>query len=281
MTELQAGLIGDHISRSRLAAALQIMCADHGLGFAFQMIDSAETPDFDFAATVAACRANGWTGVTVTHPYKAAAAAYAGDTATPDVRLLGASNTLIFGEAPTAHNTDFTGFLAAWQAVFGTRKPGRVAMAGAGGVARALGPALAQLGAQDIAIWDLDAGQATDLATRIGAQARAIPLDQAGAAIRAANGLVNATPLGMTYHPGSAFDPGLIGPQDWAFDAVYTPTDTAFLQAAGAQGLALLSGFDLFRFMAMKSFQAYTGRPADPAHTLPKLDALRPTEDRP
>ena len=278
MSVLQAGLIGDHISQSRLSAALDIMCRDHGMTLDFTMIDSAATPDFDFTATVEDCRARGWHGVTVTHPYKSAAAEFAGDDAPEDIRMLGASNTLTFRPGLSAHNTDFSGFLTAWQAIFADRKPGRVAMAGAGGVARALGPALARLGATDIAIWDTDPARARALADRIGGVARAVGMDQAGAVMDAADGLVNATPLGMTYHPGSAFDPAHIGGQAWAFDAVYTPADTEFLQAAGAAGLALLGGFDLFRYMALKSFEAYTGLVPDPAQTLPKLDALRPTE---
>ncbi|MEX0285304.1 MAG: shikimate dehydrogenase [Paracoccaceae bacterium] len=281
MTILRAGLIGDHISQSRLSRGLRLMCEDHGMTLEFEMIDSAKTAGFDFADTLRTCRNAGWTGVTVTHPYKADAAAFAGGAAPDEVRLLGASNTLIFKPDLTAHNTDYTGFLSAWHHVFAGRSPGRVAMAGAGGVARALGPALARLGATDIAIWDTDMDRAQALVTRIGGPARAVPLEQAAKATAAADGLVNATPLGMTYHPGSAFDPAWIGPQSWAFDAVYTPTDTTFLKNCDAQGLAILSGFDLFRFMAMNSFEAYTGLTPDPAHTLPRLDALRPTEDNP
>ena len=278
MTALRAGLIGDHISASRLSKALAIMCEEAGLTLDFEMIDSALDPAFDFDATVAACRAKGWTGVTVTHPYKTAAAHLAGDEADPVVSRLGASNTLIFGPKIAAHNTDFSGFQGAWRHVFGPRTPGRVAMAGAGGVARAVGPALADLGAEEIALWDLEPDRAEALARVIGPKARAIPASQAAEAIRAADGLVNATALGMTYHLGSAFDPKLIGPQRWAFDAVYTPTDTAFLITAAEAGLDILSGFDLFRFMAIASFEAYTGLSPDTAATLTALAPLRPQE---
>lgn len=81
----------------------------------------------------------------------------------------------------------------------------------------------------------------------------------------------------MREYPGSAFEPGLLGPQAWAFDAVYTPTDTAFLMEAKAAGLATLSGFSLFQHMAIGSFAAYTGITPDADAVLPKLDALRPS----
>jgi len=279
MSILKAGLIGEHISRTRLPFALEIMCEVHDLTLEFELIDTAERPGFDFVSTVDSLRAAGWTGVTVTHPYKTNAADYAGDGMLADLRGLGASNTLIFGDTLTGHNTDYTGFIGAWQAQM-DGAPGRVAMAGAGGVARALGPALARLGATDIAIWDRDATRAADLVGLIGPVSRVVPFEDAGEFIAQANGLVNATPLGMREYPGSAFDAGLLGAQDWAFDAVYTPTDTLFLLDAAAAGLKPLTGFSLFQHMALGTFAAYTGIKPDAATILPKLETLRPKENQ-
>ncbi|MCK0166279.1 shikimate dehydrogenase [Jannaschia sp. S6380] len=269
---LRCGLIGTHIGASRLARALAIMCADHGLTLDFTPIDTAGSEAFDFEETVDMLRLDGWTGVTVTHPWKTHAADWAGDALIADIRTLGAANTLTF--APVAgHNTDYSGFLSAW-AQRTDAAPGRVAVAGAGGVARAVVPALIALGADSVLVWDRDARTAERLAADTGATA--IPAATAADAILAADGLVNCTPMGMGTNGGTAFDPDLIGPQGWAFDAVYTPTETPFLQAARRGGLDVMTGFDLFRFMAMKSFQAYTGIAPDPATTLPKLDQLQP-----
>lgn len=277
MNTLKAGLIGEHISRTRLPFALEIMCDIHGLTLEFELIDTADRPGFDFVTTVDGLRAAGWTGVTVTHPYKTNAAEYAGDGMLPDLRGLGASNTLIFSEPLTGHNTDYTGFIGAWEAQM-DGVPGRVAMAGAGGVARALGPALARLGATDIAIWDRDAKRAADLVGLVGPVARHVAFEDAEKVTAQANGLVNATPLGMREYPGSAFDAGLLGAQDWAFDAVYTPTDTQFLLDAAAAGLKPVTGFSLFQHMALGTFAAYTGIKPDAALVLPKLETLRPKE---
>ncbi len=276
MRVLRAGLIGDHISQTRLPAALDIMCRANGVALEFELIDTAGRPDFEFFDCVEGLQAAGWSGVTVTHPYKADAAAYAGDAMAVDLRRLGAANTLLFGSEVIGFNTDFTGFLSAWRSEMTVQAVGRVAMAGAGGVARALGPALAELGAERITIWDVSEDRATELASMIGPTAQAIPADSAGDAIRKADGLVNATPLGMAYHPGTAFPEILIEGQSWVFDAVYTPTDTSFLKSCAASNLKILSGFDLFRHMAIRSFEAYTGISPDPEQVLPKLQALRP-----
>ncbi len=278
MTILRAGLIGAGIGQSRLSAALKLMCHAHGMDLDFTPIDTASKTDFDFDRTVDDLRAQGWHGVTVTHPHKVQARAYAGPAMGPEFRHLSAANTLTFRPELAGHNTDFTGFLGAWKSVMGNQTPGRVAMAGAGGVARAIAPALLELGASEISIWDPTPGLADALAVEVGDRATAIPMSGSTATIPRANGLVNATPLGMTGHPGSAFSPDLIGEQSWAFDAVYTPTDTEFLMIAHNRRVKTLTGFDLFRFMAIRSFTAYTGIAPDPATVLPKLDALRPRE---
>ncbi len=279
MKTLRTGLIGAGIARSRFGAALGLMCADHRINLEFQAIDSAEVADFDFAATLSTCRDKGWHGVSVTHPFKPAAARLAGPAAPPEVRALGACNTLVFGPPMRAANTDYSGFLDAWRAVFATRAPGRVVIAGAGGVARAIAPALAALGAARIDIYDPQDGLAADLAARTGAAANAVSRADLPGAIGTADGLVNATPLGMTGHPGSSFAPELIGAQHWAFDAVYTPIETEFLTHARAAGLAILSGFELFRFMAMRSFAAYTGQVPERAKTLAALNQLKPLQE--
>jgi len=82
--------------------------------------------------------------------------------------------------------------------------------------------------------------------------------------------------MGMVEYPGSAFDEADLGDQNWAFDAVYTPIDTDFLQAASKAGLQVVTGFDLFRHMALGSFAALTGVTPDPAEILPRLEALKP-----
>ncbi len=270
---LRAGLIGAHISRTRLPAALEIMCDAHGMGLDFELIDTADVKAFDFDATVHGLINRGWSGVTVTHPYKTNAARYAEEGMHPDVAHLGACNTLVFGEYLIGYNTDYTGFLAAFAQV---ADRGAVVMAGAGGVARSIGAALVSLGVSDLAIYDRDTLRAKDLAFSIGPPARAIPSSEFESAVLGASGLVNATPMGMAEYPGSAFDSDFIGGQVWAFDAVYTPTDTAFLKDAEAAGLHVVTGFDLFRHMAIRSFVAYTGLAVDEDDILPKLEALRP-----
>lgn len=275
--EVAGGLIGEHISRTRLPAALKILCAEYGYELTFELIDSANRAAFDFRATVDEVREWGWTGVTVTHPFKISAASYAADGMATAVAHLGAANTLIFDvDGVQGLNTDYTGFISAWRHNMGGTPPGRVAMAGAGGVAAAIAPALLELGAEDIALWDISPEKATALLAKLDGKARVVSAGEAVGATHDADGLVNATALGMAEYPGMAFATNAIGTQSWAFDAVYTPPETLFLSATRKGGLTPISGFELFKHMALRTFTAYTGVTPDQSAMLPKLDALRP-----
>ena len=278
MNMLTGGLIGSHIQKTRLPRALRLLCDEAGIRLQFELIDTDGIADFQFDATVDELKGRNWSGVTVTHPYKTNAARYAGDNLRPEIARLGASNTLVFGPPLSGHNTDFTGFISAWRTNMGNTSPGNVAMAGAGGVARALAFALAGLGATSISIWDIEPGKAQQLADECGDPARAVSAEHANTAVSTADGLVNGTALGMEHAPGMAFEPDQIGPQRWAFDAVYTPTNTMFLKTCRAAGLECLTGFDLFCHMAIGSFEAYTGIAVDKAPALQKLADLRPED---
>ena len=277
MSTLRAGLIGAHISRTRLPAALDIMCAQAGWTLEFDLIDTSGMPDFDFEATLTRAQAEGWTGMTVTHPWKTQARAFAGDGMVPEAAHLGASNTLVFGDTVAGYNTDYSGF----RAVIAELGPlGDVVVMGAGGVAEAVVPALrvSQKPGAHVGLYDPDLTRANSLAQRCGAGVHVLDQAALGQHIDAAHGLINCTPLGMAEYPGSAFAGFDLSPQPgkWAFDAVYTPVDTVFLRAAAQGGLTILTGFDLFKAMAVRSFQAYTGLTVDQAIILPRLDALKP-----
>jgi shikimate dehydrogenase len=147
-----------------------------------------------------------------------------------------------------------------------------VALVGAGGVGKAVAFGLVALGAQEIAIIDRDAARAKGLVKAIMAapqgSASALVADDVCEAVRDADGIVNCTPLGMVGHAGSAIPLDLLGAQRWAFEAVYTPVDTAFKLASEAAGVKVLSGYELFFHQGVDAFRIFTGLSPDP-------DALR------
>ena len=264
---IRLGLIGDNIAESK-APRLHAIAGRHcGLAVTYDLLRPA---DFGrpFESVFEHCREAGYRGLNVTYPYKERVVRLlaAGDAA---VQAMGACNTVLFDPGgPCGFNTDYSGFIAAYRKAFGDALPGRVALAGCGGVGRAIGFALAWLGADELRLFDLDARKAAALAKAIGA-AHAQTRIRVSAAIEdaagGADGLVNATPVGMGGLGGLGglggcpFPRGLIGGQAWAFDAIYTPVDTPFMLAARAAGLTALSGYELFLYQGIDAFRLFTG----------------------
>ena len=51
--------------------------------------------------------------------------------------------------------------------------------------------------------------------------------------------------------------------QTWAFDAVYTPVETPFIEAARGAGLWTMSGYELFLYQGIDAFRIFTGIEVD------------------
>lgn len=262
---VRLGLIGDNISRSQSPRLHRLAGDLCGLDVSYDpLVPAALGTDFD--AVFERCRTGGFRGINVTYPYKETVVARL-SIDDPLARALGACNTVIFdADAPRGFNTDCTGFAAAFRRAFGDRKPGHVAMAGAGGVGKAIAFALGHLEARSLRVFDPDRAKVEALAASL---ALAFPgmdvkvCDRLADAVAGADGLVNSTPLGMVGKPGNAFAGLSIAHCRWAFDAVYTPVDTQFLQTAGDAGLAILSGYELFFYQGIHAFKLFTGRDVD------------------
>ena len=88
-----------------------------------------------------------------------------------------------------------------------------------------------------------------------------------------ASGLVNCTPVGMVGYDGTPLPRSLMAGASWAFDAVYTPVDTRFLQDAAAGGLTCISGYELFFYQGVDAWRIFSGRPVDEARLRAALAA--------
>lgn len=273
MTRIRLGLIGDNIAASRSPALHRIAGRLCGLDVTYELLIPRET-GMDFDRLFDWCAKSSFRGVNVTYPYKELVTAKV-RVDDPLVHRIGAANTVVFGKpVPTGHNTDYSGFIAAWRENFGATPPGRVAIAGAGGVGRAIAFALVALEAAEIRITDLDAGKAARLAADLrgtGHGFAAGDWPDAASAARGADGIVNCTQLGMVGYPGSAIPAAALGGQRWAFDAVYTPVETQFRTDAIAAGLNFMSGHELYFHQGVQAFCIFTGMaPPD----LPRLRGL-------
>jgi len=95
------------------------------------------------------------------------------------------------------------------------------------------------------------------LRERLGADVHAVSnvADVAGRV----DGIVNATPVGMTKLPGMPIDPALISPRHWIADVVYFPLQTELIRHAYSQGCAVMPGGGMAVYQAVRAFALFSG----------------------
>lgn len=262
------GLVGRGIAASLSPLMHEQEGARQGLDYRYHLIDfdRLELDDTSLPDILAEARDLGFAGLNVTYPFKQAVLPLLDDLA-PDAAAIGAVNTVVLGDARTiGHNTDCWGFAESFRRELPDVARGRVLQLGSGGAGAAVSQALLQCGAERLDIYDTDAPRAEALAGRLrrllGADARAVT-DVAGAA-RGADGIVNATPVGMVRHPGLPIDAALLESRHWVADVVYFPLETELIRHARALGCAVLSGGGMAVYQAVRAFELFSGRQPDP-----------------
>jgi shikimate dehydrogenase len=273
---LHLGLIGDNIGASHAPRLHRLAGAQHGIEVTYDRLVPREIGKpfdalFDHVAQA------GYRGINVTYPYKEKAALRV-RIDDPLVRAMGAVNTVLFGaDQPAGFNTDYSGFLSAYRGARGDQPPGVVLLIGAGGVGRSLAFALAGLGAAELRIADLDAGRAAALADALRGSFPGLALTlgrDAAALAHGAEGVVNATPVGMVGHDGTPLPAAAMPTRGWAFDAVYTPVHTRFITTAAAAGLTTISGYELFIGQGVDAWRLFAGLPLDEGRLRADLAAV-------
>ena len=225
-------------------------------------------------------------GASVTIPGKEAVLALA-DKLTPAARKIGAANTLYWeGRELVGTNTDMDGFL---YPLDGKRPPAALVL-GAGGAARAVLAGLMELGVEKIYLAARSTARIAQLqadfpCTPVPWEERAEALQGMGPGL-----VVNVTPLGMygetrgeSAMPENAW-PDIRncgkegGPEEGSFghvayDVVYNPRETVFLQQARSRGWETIDGLKFFVAQGVSQFRLWTGQ------GLPFAQAMRVAEE--
>ena len=210
--------------------------------------------------------AEGYVGVNVTHPCKQQIIEYLTELS-PDAEAIGAVNTVVFKEGRrVGHNTDWSGYAEAFGRGLDGVRLVKVVLLGAGGAGAAVAYALIRLGAGKIMVFDVEAERSRSLVANLSSHAGAGELEAVAdlaAATAEADGLVHATPMGMTKYPGLALDPNLLLPRHWVSEIVYVPLETALVRTARKKGCRVSDGSGMAVFQAVHAFELFTGSKAN------------------
>jgi len=196
-------------------------------------------------------------GISVTIPHKTDVLKFC-DTISSSVKKIGAANTIFFkNKKAYAENTDIDGVIAPILKRIPDLKNKRLAVLGAGGVARAVICGAQDLGAE-VFVFARDPLSAKKLAAEF--QSKFGTLSEVEK-IAKADIIVNATPCGMKgeFENISAVPSSAFHPKQVVFDLVYTPVETVFFREAKEAGAQTIPGIEMFVSQAAKQFEIYTG----------------------
>ncbi|MCK4752966.1 MAG: shikimate dehydrogenase [Planctomycetes bacterium] len=228
--------------------------AYHLLGLNWVYLPRKVETSSELQTTIEAVRVLGIKGCSVSMPHKEDVIQHL-DHIDPSAEKIGAVNTIKLEDdgSLTGFNTDFHGAKKALEQVGIEGK--QVVMIGAGGVAKAIGLAVIELGGELI-IANRTAAKAQQLAERL--NATAISLEQ----MNDTSGylLINATSVGMR-DPGSmVVSEQIIENFDIVKDAVIYPPETKLLKEALKTGKQVIPGTLMCVYQAAEQFKIYTGQ---------------------
>lgn len=206
----------------------------------------------DLARVVAAIRVLPFLGFNVTMPFKRAMLEMCDEVAAL-ARIAGAVNAVhcIDGRL-VGYNTDGRGLLESLQAEASFCPEGkRVAIVGAGGVAAAALVACIVSRATRVAVVNRSVERAEELLARVSdhlhsTEAAAVELSDAAAdEVRAADLVVNATPVGMRGEVAPPIPTEWLHEGQVVADMVYRPAVTPFMREAAKRGAVTLGGLGM------------------------------------
>jgi shikimate dehydrogenase len=203
-----------------------------------------------------------WRGCNVTIPHKLSILDHVADPGGARDSI-GAANTIWRGDdgALAATNTDAAGFFAPIADSDWVGKP--VTVIGAGGAARAILFALAQVGVGPVTILNRNVLKASALLAHFGLKGQALQLS---ARLPPSSLLVNASALGMAGQEPLAVDLAPLPDDAIVYDIVYAPLVTDLLAQADARGLATVDGLDMLVGQAAVAFELLFGTTPPRAH---------------
>jgi shikimate dehydrogenase len=267
---VEVALIGAGIGRS-LSPALHER-EGRRLGFDYRyhlydLLDLGREPE-DIGTLVAQARADGLSGLNITHPCKQTVVA-ALDLLAPEADALGAVNTVVFtGDGAVGHNTDWPGFQQSFVSALPDAANEQVVVVGAGGAGAAVAHAILSLHAGHCYVLDADSARARQLVERLQhgfgpERASTLHRTRLGDVLGEADGLIHATPTGMRDHPGTAVPAEFLHSSLWVAEVVYMPLETQLLRDARRAGCRTLDGGGMVAFQAAGSLELFTGAAPD------------------
>lgn len=254
------GLIGDPVEHT-------ISPYMHNAGFKHFKLDYVYVPFHvkreNLESTIKGARALDIQGLNVTIPHKIDVMQYL-DEIDETTELIGAVNTIKFGDEVKGYNTDGLGAVRGIEDI--TPINGRkLVILGAGGASRAISFQAIISGAGQVVIANRTREKALkltgNLKDNLDADVNGIGLDGLREELKDADILINTTPIGM--YPNVDQKPIVTSDmmhRDLVVnDVIYNPLETGLLREARLAGAQTITGIKMLIYQGIESFKIWTG----------------------
>jgi len=204
-------------------------------------------------------------GFNVTYPYKEEILGFLNRRSSA-VKEIGAANTVVVDRNGKLKglNTDYLGFSAHLKEL--KVQPGKVAVIGAGGAAKAVCFALARMKIEELCIYDIDKFKSLSLFKKLNSIFTETKFNVAmrieDLEIASKDMLINASPVGMR-----TTDPCLVDPCDlhqglFVYDLIYSPPETKLISLAKERNLNFSNGLGMLLYQGVFAFERFSGKKA-------------------
>jgi shikimate dehydrogenase len=266
MTKLAAIIgypIGHSLSPAMYAAAFPAM----GIAATYEAWPVAPK---DVAKAIERLRGDDMLCMNVTVPHKEAVLPLL-DEVEPTARAIGAVNCISKATGRlVGHNTDKYGYIRSLREAGCEPKGLRAVVLGVGGSARAVGFGLLEAGVTSLTLAGRNRPRVSKLANDLRPYANDTLITEAGwereelsEACRAADLIVNCTPVGMRYTSSEGESPivaAALRRDVWVSDLVFNPQHTELLRLAEAAGARPVGGLEMLVYQAEESIRLWCGR---------------------
>ncbi|MCE5200394.1 MAG: shikimate dehydrogenase [Armatimonadota bacterium] len=260
------GVFGHPVSHS--LSPVMHNAAIEALNIDFIYVPFHVLPD-DLGRAVDGVRALSVAGVNVTIPHKERVIEHLDEISEEALRIRSVNTIINTGGWLRGESTDGRGFLRSAEAEWGKLGGASVVVLGAGGSAKAISFALAEIGCK-LVIANRTRERAEELAGSLNSlfgngkvSAVGLDLDTLSDEIRRADLLVNTTSVGM--HPdvdGIPVSTELLHPGLLVYDLVYNPAVTRLVSEARSRGAKAVTGLGMLIYQGALSLELWTGQPA-------------------
>jgi shikimate dehydrogenase len=256
---LLAGVMGWPVMHSRSPKLHNYWLELHGLAGTY--VPLAIRPE-GIEAALRALPALGFSGCNLTIPHKETALKVV-DHADEKARRIGAISCVTVRSDGTlaGTNNDVFGYMENLREAFPEWKSsaGPVAVMGAGGAARAVVYALAEMGVREIRICNRTRGRAERLAQALGVDCTIVDWADRHRALDGVTLLTNTTSQGMVGNPALDLSLERLPRGAHVCDVVYIPGETPLLAAARARGNRVVNGLGMLLHQARPAWRDWFG----------------------